>query len=95
MANSNQRGEKGFVTTYEMDRTIGFVGKFKLDWIFVKPPALTAPYDEKQPYRFSPHFGRTLKSLNDALTDRISDHAPLMVDLPLTEPALEKQKAKM
>ncbi|HET9526882.1 MAG TPA: endonuclease/exonuclease/phosphatase family protein [Pyrinomonadaceae bacterium] len=86
LANSNQRGDKGFITTYEVDRTIAFVGKFKLDWIFVRPPALTEPYAKDEPHRFAPHFGRTLKELNDALKDRISDHAPIMVDLPLGEP---------
>lgn len=91
LANSNQRGKKGFITTYEMERTIAFVGKFKLDWIFVKPPALTEPYANKQPHRFAPHFGRTLKSLNDALKDRISDHSPIMADLPLGEPRLDKR----
>ncbi|MFN2511669.1 MAG: endonuclease/exonuclease/phosphatase family protein [Pyrinomonadaceae bacterium] len=88
LANSNERGDKGFITTYEVERTIAFVGKFKLDWIFVKPLALTEPYDREQSHRFAPHFGRTLKSLNDALADRISDHAPIMVDLPLDEPKL-------
>lgn len=86
LANSNQRGGKGFITTYEVERTIAFVGKFKLDWIFVRPPALTDHDDAEQPHRFAPHFGRTLKSLNDALTARISDHSPVMVDLPLGEP---------
>ncbi|MCA1636646.1 MAG: hypothetical protein LC802_24005 [Acidobacteria bacterium] len=69
-----------------MERTIGFVGRFKLDWIFVKPPGLTEPYAEKGPHRFAPHFGRTLKSLNDSIVDRISDHSPVVVDLPLEEP---------
>jgi endonuclease/exonuclease/phosphatase family metal-dependent hydrolase len=87
LANSNQRGGKGFITTFEVERTLGFIGKFKLDWIFVKPPALRSPYGEGQPYRLSPHFGRTLKELNDSLEDRISDHDPLIVDLPLGEPA--------
>ncbi len=91
LANSNQRGDKGFITTYEVERTISFVGKFKLDWIFVKPLALTEPYDKGQPHRFAPHFGRTLKSLNGTLKDRISDHAPIMVDLPLGEPQLKKR----
>ncbi|HEU4594685.1 MAG TPA: endonuclease/exonuclease/phosphatase family protein [Pyrinomonadaceae bacterium] len=94
LANSNQRGDKGFITTYEVERTVAFVGKFKLDWIFVRPPALTDPGDEEQPHRFAPHFGRTLKSLNDALTDRISDHAPIMVDLPLGEPRPVKGKRR-
>lgn len=89
LANSNQRGDKGFITTYEVERTIGFVGKFKLDWIFVKPYKLTEPYAKEQAHRFAPHFGRTLKSLNDAFKDRISDHSPIMVDLPLAEPQLD------
>ncbi len=88
LANSNERGDKGFITTFEVERTIAFVGSFKLDWIFVKPLSLTDPYDKKQPYRFAPHFGRTLKMLNDGPKERISDHAPLMVDLPLNEPKL-------
>jgi len=92
LANSNQRGDKGFVTTYEVERTIAFVGKFKLDWIFVRPPAITDPYGEDEPHRFAPHFGRTLKSLNNAVPDRLSDHSPIMVDLPLGEPQLVKGK---
>lgn len=86
LSNSNQRGGKGFITTYEMTRTIAFVGKFKLDWIFVKPPGLTEPNAKQQSHRFAPHFGRTLKSLNDGFFDGISDHDPIMIDLPLEEP---------
>lgn len=89
-ANSNQRGDKGFITTFEVERTIAFVGRFKLDWIFVKPPGLSDPYAEDQPYRFAPHFGRTLKSLNYAVEGRISDHDPIMVDLPLSEPDIPR-----
>ncbi len=88
LANSNERGRKGFVTTYEVTRTIGPVGRFKLDWIFVKPPTLTSPRDRNQSYRFAPHFGRTYRSLNYSLADRISDHSPISVDLPLTEPRI-------
>ena len=36
LADSNERGAKGFVTTYSLPRTLGAKGKFKLDWIFVK-----------------------------------------------------------
>lgn len=90
LANSNERGDKGFVTTFEVERTIGFVGKFKLDWIFVRPPELKDPDNKNQPHRFAPHFGRTLKQLNDALKEPISDHAPITVDLPLAEPEIGK-----
>jgi endonuclease/exonuclease/phosphatase family metal-dependent hydrolase len=89
LANSNERGDKGFITTFEVERTIAFVGKFKLDWIFVKPLSLTEPYAKDAPHKFAPHFGRTLKSVNEAPKERISDHAPIMVDLPLAEPPIK------
>jgi len=81
LSDSNERGSKGFVSTLELK------GKFnvemKLDWIFVKPLQLTDPDDRDQPYTLAPHFGRTLKSLNRSLKEGISDHNPLIVDLPL------------
>lgn len=81
LSDSNERGSKGFVSTLELN------GKFKiemkLDWMFVKPPQLTDPNDRDQSYVFAPQFGRTLKTLNYSLKDRISDHNPLIVDLPL------------
>jgi endonuclease/exonuclease/phosphatase family metal-dependent hydrolase len=86
LSNSNQRGGKGFITTFEVERTIAFVGKFKLDWVFVKPPGLRDPHGAGQPHRFAPHFGRTLKLLNGSVGGRISDHDPIAVDLPLAEP---------
>ena len=81
LSDSNERGDKGFVSTLELN------GKFniemKLDWIFVKPLNLTDPDDRDQPFVFAPQFGRTLKTLNYSLKERISDHNPLIVDLPL------------
>jgi endonuclease/exonuclease/phosphatase family metal-dependent hydrolase len=81
LSDSNERGSKGFVSTLELK------GKFniemKLDWFFVKPLQLTDPNDRDQPYTFAPQFGRTLKTLNHSLKDGISDHNPLIVDLPL------------
>lgn len=90
LADSNERGAKGFVPTSELGRTFGPVGKYKLDWIFVSPARLTEPHGTKQSYRFAPHFGRTLKELNESIPERISDHSPITVDLPLHEPALPK-----
>ena len=60
---------------------------FKLDWIFVKPQALTSPYVRTSLTFSRRNFGRTLKELNHSIDDRISDHDPLIVDLPLNEPA--------
>ena len=82
LSDSNERAGKGFASTLELK------GKFnvelKLDWIFVKPPELMDPDDRDQSYFFAPQFGRTLKTLNYSLKDRISDHNPLIVDLPLS-----------
>jgi hypothetical protein len=88
LADSNERGEKGFVPTNELGRTFGPIGKYKLDWIFVRPAKLTDPHGINQPHRFAPHFGRTLKELNKSIPGHISDHNPIIVDLPLQEPAL-------
>jgi hypothetical protein len=82
LSDSNERGGKGFVSTLELKGKITV--ELKLDWFFVKPIGLTDPDDRKQPYRFAPQFGRTLKTLNYSLKDRISDHSPMIVDLPVT-----------
>jgi endonuclease/exonuclease/phosphatase family metal-dependent hydrolase len=83
LANSNERGWKGFVPTYSFSRDYaGLAGRFKLDWIFVKP-LIRAPRREGQCYRFAPQFAKTLRALNESVAGRISDHAPLTVDLTL------------
>ncbi|MBV8846408.1 MAG: endonuclease/exonuclease/phosphatase family protein [Bryobacterales bacterium] len=90
LANSNERGIKGFVPTEELDRTYGPIGWYKLDWIFVKPPALTSASARRQPYRFAPHLGRTMRRLNHSIPGRISDHNAITVTLPLQEPAPDR-----
>ncbi|CAN5641592.1 hypothetical protein BH24ACI2_BH24ACI2_02690 [soil metagenome] len=94
LSNSNERGGKGFVTTYQVNRPIKFIGKYKLDWIFVKPADLTKPTDSNGSYRFAPHFGCTLAAVNKIVEDRISDHRPILVDLPLADPPIDEKKAK-
>lgn len=89
LANSNERSGKGFVTTFQVARPVKFVGKSKLDWFFIKPANLKNPTDENGSYRFAPHFGRTLTRVNRLIEDRISDHRPLIVDLPLDEPPVK------
>jgi hypothetical protein len=81
LGNSNERDAKGFVVTFGVDRTVGPIGKAKLDWVFVKP-YIEDPDDEHGPYIFAPHFGRTLGEFNEALDRRLSDHRPISVDLP-------------
>jgi endonuclease/exonuclease/phosphatase family metal-dependent hydrolase len=83
LSDSNERGSKGFVSTLELNGR--FKIEMKLDWIFVKPLQLTDPDARDQSYAFAPQFGRTLKTLNYSLKDRISDHNPLIVDLSLMQ----------
>ena len=89
LANSNERGTKGFVTTFQVTRPIKFIGKYKLDWIFVKPAALKNPVARRGSFRFAPHFGQTLTEVNEITEDRVSDHRPIIVDLPLNEPLIK------
>jgi hypothetical protein len=61
----------------------GFIGESKIDWFFVKPGA-TERQQLGEPFQFAPFFGRTLPQINTALAQRISDHCPIVLDLPLT-----------
>jgi hypothetical protein len=90
LANSNQRGFKGFKTTFRVKRPLGIIGKYRLDWVFIKSE-LKEPEDENGPYRFAPHFGETLEELNTSLRYPISDHHPNVVDLPFGEPKINKE----
>jgi endonuclease/exonuclease/phosphatase family metal-dependent hydrolase len=86
LADSNQRAGKGFVPTYSFARDFGgLAGRFKLDWILVKP-FIEDPRRMDQSYKFAPHFPVTMRELNGSVEDRISDHPPVTVDLPLMEP---------
>jgi endonuclease/exonuclease/phosphatase family metal-dependent hydrolase len=83
LANSNERSEKGFVPTSELGKSFGLVGQYKLDWMFILPPNLDKPKDKNGTDVLAPHYGRTLKALNHSIPQRISDHNPITVDLPL------------
>lgn len=86
LSDSNQRAGKGFRYTFALAKTYGgLFGEYKLDWFFIKGLGT----DAREPggkYQFAPHYGRTLMELNSAPDDNLSDHAPLTVDIPLTEP---------
>lgn len=86
LANSNERRHKGFVATYQFEKP-HFIGKFKLDWLFVKAYC-EKPDDKNCTYKMAPHFGMTLFDLNNQFHHRIADHAPITVDLPLEDPGL-------
>ena len=57
----------------------------KLDWVFGKP-FINDPRRAAQRFRFAAYFPVTMRELNESVDDRVSDHAPMTVDLPLTEP---------
>jgi endonuclease/exonuclease/phosphatase family metal-dependent hydrolase len=86
LSDSNQRSGKGFRYTFALAKTYGgLFGEYKLDWFFVKGLAT----DSRKPggkYQFAPHFAWTLSELNNAPEESLSDHFPITVDLPLTEP---------
>ncbi len=89
LSDSNQRAIKGFRYTFALAKTYGgLVGEYKLDWFFVKGYAT----DSSKPggsYKFAPHFARTLQEVNNAPDDSLSDHFPITIDIPLTEPPLK------
>ena len=84
LSDSNERDSKGFVPTFALEGKVTV--ELKIDWLFVKPARLTDPEDDTQSYLFAPRFGRTLKALNYGVKGRISDHNPILVDLPFSEP---------
>ncbi len=84
LANSNDRTWKGFAPTFALRRTFNeVVGVYKLDWFFVKPYAPAG--GQAKECCFAPHRPLTLNKLNEAPPKRISDHAPLIVDLYLNQ----------
>lgn len=92
LANSNERGFKGFKTTWSARRPMSFIGKYRLDWLFVKS-LLKNPYDKSGPYSLAPHFGETLEELNTSLKVPVSDHHPNVVDIPFQEPRMDSEKS--
>jgi endonuclease/exonuclease/phosphatase family metal-dependent hydrolase len=87
LADSNERGSKGFAPTFNAELIWGKVrvAKYKLDWIFVKDN-IENPRNVNGSFLFAPHFGRTLSDLNNCPAEPMSDHSPMTVDLPFHEP---------
>ena len=84
LSNSNERAHVGFVPTYHINRNFG-IANSKIDWIFVKGYR-TDPFDKSDgSEKFAPHNARTLHTLNFAYKEPISRHAPLSVDLAITD----------
>jgi hypothetical protein len=91
LANSNQRGLKGFAPTFFFSKTHdGLMGKSRIDWFFVKPAA-TEPRESGKPFQFEPSLGRTIPEINTAPAKRISDHCPITLDRPLISATTEPE----
>ena len=80
-ANANERYWKGLSPTFRVPRPLGPLGRTRLDWIFVKQPP-----EWQGTWRFAPHYGETLEQFDVALASPLSDHRPIVADLPLHEP---------
>jgi endonuclease/exonuclease/phosphatase family metal-dependent hydrolase len=90
LSDSNERARKGFVPTYAFARDYaGLVGRFKLDWILVKP-CFADPLQGRREQVFLPYFPQTMRELNESVVDRISDHAPITVDLSLSSSLVQR-----
>ncbi|HZU26841.1 MAG TPA: endonuclease/exonuclease/phosphatase family protein [Bryobacteraceae bacterium] len=95
LANSNQRARKGFEPTFVMKGDFGgLVGRYKLDWFFIKA-FIPRPRGAGMSYRFAPHFPLTMRDLNGAVPDGVSDHAPMTVDLPFSDPLLVSPEERL
>ncbi len=81
LSDSNERARKGFTPTFSMNRDFGGVIKYRLDWIFVKPPQRSGTTQARLP--FQPRMPLTMNDLNSAVPEKLSDHAPITVELPL------------
>ena len=81
MSDSNQRALKGFVYTFSLPRSyMGLVGRYRLDWLYLKP----AYDDRRSTDAVAPWHPRTMIDLNTSPEERISDHAPITIDLPVS-----------
>lgn len=81
LADSSERQWKGFTPTFSFEKTYGgLVGRFKLDWMFVKRAS------DRPAEALIPSFGRTLNLVNGAVAPRISPHSPTELEVRF-EPA--------
>jgi len=90
LANSNEHRLIGQRTTFSVKRPIGPIGRYRLDWFFVRSGFLKSPSDDHGSYRFSPHFGETLAEFNDGVKPHFSDHRPIVIDIPFGEPPIKQ-----
>jgi endonuclease/exonuclease/phosphatase family metal-dependent hydrolase len=95
LGDSNQRQSGGFTPTFVAELRWGKVqvAKYKLDWVFVKSE-LEQPRATNGSYLFAPAFARTLVDLNNCPPEPISDHSPMIVDLPFKDASVPASTEK-
>jgi hypothetical protein len=70
LANSNQRALKGFEPTFALKRDFGgLVGRYKLDWLFVKP-FIPRPRGEGMSYEFAHWCPKQHRTMAGCIEDR-------------------------
>ncbi len=90
LSDSNERGGKGFVPTFSMQRDFGGIIRYRLDWIFVKPPvdpdngsSEARGAAKTKSVALLPENPQTFAEMNNAPAEALSDHAPITVTIPL------------
>jgi hypothetical protein len=73
------------ISAYVHDVPVSFVGDHssRLTNQFLVKPLSPRHRGGGMSYEFAPHFPVTMRDLNNAVPDRVSDHAPIVVDPPL------------
>ena len=80
LADTNERGSKGFQPTRQLDKRVSWLfGNYRLDWIFVKPA-----HERSGNKLVRAENPQTLKNLNDLPRVDLSDHCAITVDLKLS-----------
>lgn len=84
-SSSNERGKKGYITTYKTKRNLG-ISNYKISWIIAKGYNKTNyPNKKCACEKMAPHFGKTLYALNFSYAQPISIQAPITAIFPLSD----------
>jgi len=83
-SSSNERGKKGYITTYKTKRNLG-ISNYKLSWIIAKGYNTTNKPTKDACEKMAPHFGKTLYNLNFSYAEPISVQAPITAVFPISD----------
>lgn len=86
-SSSNERGKKGYISTYKTQRNLG-ISNYKISWIIAKSyNTKTNPNPKKDDIseRMAPHFGMTLYELNFSYAEPIAIQAPISAVFPICD----------